>query len=105
MNKSLRKSYERLDLPYNSTIDEVQAREKALIKILKSKEIDNGVSCKKEISNVQKASALIIENIKTNGIPKEDFYKYEASNESLVALFIVLLFACMVCFFSFYLFI
>ena len=105
MDKSLRKSYEHLDLPYNSTIDEVQAREKALIKILKSKEIDSGVSYEKEIEKVQNASSLISENIKNNGVPKEDFYKYEASNESIVGLFVILLFVCMLCFFSFYLFI
>ena len=39
MEKNLKKSYQCLDLSYNATIDEVETREKALIKILTSKVI------------------------------------------------------------------
>ena len=38
MDKNLRKSYECLDLPITASVEQVEAREKALIKILQAKE-------------------------------------------------------------------
>ena len=64
MNKNLRKCYECLDLPVSANEQDVEIRTKALIKILENKQLEKGVSCDKEIGEVETASATIIENIK-----------------------------------------
>lgn len=103
MEKKLKKCYENLDLPYSATKDEVKARKNALIKILNAKAIENNVSNEKEITLVENSANAICEYIEKNGIPKDEKH-FEATKESIVSLIIVFLFACMVCFFSFYTF-
>jgi len=102
MDKKLNKCYLVLDLPYSATIDDVMSRERALIKILNSKANEKNTSCENEIQEVKVSASTIIENIKNNGIPQEKSHRFESSNESIVALFIILLFVGLVCFFSFY---
>ena len=97
MNKDLRKSYEILDLPISSTIEDVETRQNALIKIEKS----NGNIKKIEI--IQNSATKIIENIKKNGIPKDN-HKFSASNESLITLIIVFVFSLIACVLSFVIF-
>ena len=104
MKKSLKRCYRCLDLPYDATEEEVISRENALVKILKSEALEKNISQNKKIKEVQNSSKVIIENIKNNGIPKEEFHRFECSNESIVALIIVCVFFAMVCFFSFYIF-
>ena len=104
MDKKLRKSYECLDLPISATIEEVESREKALIKIYNSKEVEKGISYDKKIGEIEASSKLIIENIKNNGIPQEEHHKFESDWTSIWILSAVLLFAAMLCFFSFYIF-
>ena len=103
MEKNLKKGYRYLDLAYSATIDEIEARKVALIKMLKAKERDKNISCEKEIFKVENSANILIENIKNNGIPKE-YHHFIASNESIVGLVIVFMFAVVVCFFSFYAF-
>ena len=102
MEKKLKNSYSCLDLPYNATEEEVVTRETALVKILKSKEHEENVSCEKEIDRIEKSSKYILDNIKNNGIPKEEFHRFEASKESVGAMFIIFVFVLVLCFFSFY---
>lgn len=104
MEKELKNSYFRLDLQYSATIEDVEARQKALVKILTLEEKEKNVSKKKEIEQVKDDCALIIENIKNNGIPKEKCHRFEASNESIFGLLIVFAFVFIICFFSFYAF-
>ena len=104
MEKELKNSYFRLDLQYSATIEDVESRKKALIKILNMEEKEKNVSKQKEIEQVKDDCAHIIENIKNNGIPKEECHRFEASNESIFGLLIVFAFVFMLCFFSFYAF-
>ncbi len=104
MEKELQNSYFRLDLPFSATIEDVQARKKALIKVLNMEEKEKNVSKQNEIEQVEFDCSRIIQNIKNNGIPKEECHRFEASNESFIGLIIVLAFASLLCFFSFYLF-
>lgn len=104
MEKELKNSYFRLDLQYSATIEDVEARKKALIKILKIEEKEKNVSKQNEIKQVKDDCSLIIQNIKNNGIPKEECHRFETSNESIFGLSIVLAFVFMLCFFSFYAF-
>ncbi len=104
MDKNLRKCYECLDLPISATIQDVQLREKALIKICENKALENGISCDKEIGIIETSAKTVIENIKNNGIPKEENHYFDSSWKSVVTLTIVLAFVAMICFFSFYIF-
>ena len=104
MEKSLRKCYECLDLQFSSTIEQVEAREKALIKIFKAKEKDEKISCKKEIEEIKIAKEKIIENIIKNGVPNDKTHHFETSNESIVALIIVCFCVGLLCYFSFSIF-
>ena len=81
-----------------------EAREKALIKILKVKEKEERVSCEKEIENITFSKNKIIENIEKNGMPKEKPHRFESSNESILIMFIICLCAGIMCYFSFTLF-
>ena len=104
MNKELFKCYEVLDLPIESTIEQVKDREKALIKILKAKEKEESISCEKEMEKVVLSKNKIIENIEKNGVPKEKPHRFESSAESLIIMFIICLCAGIMCYFSFTLF-
>lgn len=103
MEKNLRKCYEHLELPYSATIEDVEARKSALIKILNSQAHDNKVSNEKEIALVEKSANTICEEIKKNGIPQNE-HRFESSKESIFALLVVLFFAVMVCLLSFNMF-
>ena len=103
MEKKLKKSYECLDLPFSATVDEVVARKNALIKVLSAKEIKNKISTEKEIATVESSANAICENINKNGIPK-NVCRFESSNESIVSLFVTLMFVVFVCYMSFYIF-
>lgn len=98
MKKDLKKCYHYLDLHYNATIEQIQTREKALIRILNVKEKEKNVSLEKEKKLVNEFSEKLINNIKNNGTPKEPHY-FE-SNPLWVL--IALMTAAMICFFSFY---
>ena len=104
MEKKLKEGYRYLDLPYSATVDEIQSRKVALIKILNVKEREKNISCSQEISKISNYSDLLIENIKNNGIPQENGFDFQETKESIASLFIVLLFALSICFFSFYVF-
>ena len=101
MKKELRRSYKILDLPYSATEEEVETRKNAMIKILES---EKNEKTEKRILELENASEIIILNIKNNGIPNKEHHLFEASNESIIALGIVLFFVCFMCFFSFYFF-
>lgn len=104
MNKDLKKCYECLDLPFEATIEDVQVRKNALIKIYNNKSIEKGISYDKQIGLVETSAKAIIENIKNNGIPKEEAHHFESSWKSVSILLITFVFVAMICFFSFYIF-
>ena len=105
MDKNLRKSYECLDLPITASVEQVEAREKALIKILQAKEKEENISCVKEIKRVQISKKRIISSIQINGIPKEeDQHHFVASNESVFVLLLISICAGIFCYFTFTLF-
>ena len=104
MEKNLRKSYELLYLPISSTIEQVETREKALIKVIEAKEREKNISCVKEIEKVKISSELIIKNIKENGIPTEKNHQFNSSGESVFVLFLISVCSAIFCYFTFTLF-
>ena len=101
MDKKLRKSYDYLDLPYSSTIEEVDAKKDIMIKVAKS---DLNNSNDKQVKRVLNCANLIIDNIKNNGIPNEMDHRFEMSMELIYCLSIALSFVGVLCILSFYMF-
>ena len=101
MKKELKISYKLLNLPYSATEEDVETRKNAMVKILESQKNEKS---EKRILELENASKVIIYNIKNNGIPNKEHHLYEASNESIAVLIIVLVFVIIMCIFSFYLF-
>ena len=99
MDKNLKKCYTILDLPFNSTEDEVELRKRAMIKILES---EPSVKNEQKIIEIKDASSKICENIKNNGIPKNSGFRFECSNESIISLIIVMLFISFFCYCTIY---
>lgn len=101
MNKELKKCYHYMDLPYNSTVEEIKAKQDALLKINASKAKITGKSCEKELNKINNSAKSILDNIKKNGIPniKEGF---NSSWQSICAQIIGLIFIGAICFASFY---
>lgn len=104
MNKELQRYYDLLDLPIKSTIEDVEMRRNALIKIYNNKSQDKGVSYDKQIGEIEVGASKIIANIKNNGIPKEENHYFDSSWKSILILGVVLLSVGMLCAFSFYIF-
>lgn len=102
MSKELIKCYECLDLEYNATIEDVDARAKAMIKIYNNKSVEKGVSFDSQIGKIETSAKQIIENINKNGIPTKDFHKYKCSWQSVGWLAVAVLFTGLICFLSFY---
>ena len=103
MEKKLKRSYRFLDLPFNATEEDVEARKNALNKILISKGQEKNKSYEKQIQDVNDSANLILLNIKNNGIPNEKPHCFESSNESIIVLIIIAFFAGLACFYSFFL--
>lgn len=104
MNRDLRKCYDVLNLPFSATIEEVEIRQFALIKGFNDKSLEKGISYDKQIGEIETSANLIIENIKKNGIPKDECHRFESSWKSIIILGIILLCVALVCGFSFYVF-
>lgn len=102
MEKEIEKCYEYLNLPITASIEDVELRQKALVKIYCNKSQEKGVSYGKQIGLVETSAKTIIENIKNNGIPKEESHRFDSSWKSIGILAIVLAFVGILCFFSFY---
>ncbi len=102
MEKKLKNCYHCLDLPYSATSEQVEIREKAMIKIITAKAQEKHIPCENEVEEVKTSASLILENIKKNGIPNEEYHRFETSNESVWGLLIVFVFVAIICFFSFY---
>ena len=100
MNRKLKKCYHYLDLSYDATIEEIQTREKALIRILNVKSKEKNITFEKEKQMIKKYSEKLIDNIKNNGIPK-NVHCFD-TNPLWVGL--AFMFAIMICFFSFYMY-
>ena len=83
MPKKIKKYYHFLDLPYNSSIEEIQSREKVLIKTLRAKAIKTGVSCTEKINKVVNAANNILGYVEKNGVPNGVGYLYNTPLSTL----------------------
>lgn len=91
MTKELKKCYCYLDLPYNSTIEQVDSQVKVFIKILRAKALKTGKSKSKKINKIVLCANKIKENIEKNGVPQiEETTHFSTPKELSTQLFVLI---------------
>ena len=79
MPKDIKKQYHFLDLPYNSTVEDIEIRSNALIKVLRARAIKKGVNNTFKIDKVKASRDKILNYVQQNGIPKGNGVLYDVS--------------------------
>ena len=69
MPSYLKKHYHYLDLPYSATIEEIETREKALVKFWRTKGEQKGMVYAKKVKKIVNSSSIIMNYVKKNGVP------------------------------------
>ena len=101
MTKEIKKCYYHLDLPFSATEEEVRVKEKMLIKILRSKAIKKGKSCKEDIDKVANSADEIVEYIKKNGVPQVEPPHFKTSPQDVLTQLVCMILAIVFCALSF----
>lgn len=102
MPSYIKKHYHYLDLPYNSTIEEIEIREKALVKFWRTKGEQIGKVYTKKVKKIVNSSNIIISYVKKNGVPSNveplfDTNKNSIFNQLFVLGILAVLAICCVC--------
>lgn len=66
MIKQIKKCYYRLNLPYTATEEQIITNEKILIKVLRAKAIQKGISNKAKIEQVKADTKVVLQCVKEN---------------------------------------
>lgn len=99
MNNKLKRYYEKMNLPYNATIEEVENKKQILIKMYSSQKNEE-----KKLQKLEDMTNFIIVNIKENGIPKIKEHQFNVSWQSIFTSILVLFCVAVLCYLSFYIF-
>jgi len=83
MPKDIKKFYNFMNLSFSSTVEEVQEREKVMIKILQAKAMKYNKNYQSEIDKVVNAANSIVEYINKNGIPNKKDNWFKTSKTSI----------------------
>ncbi len=85
MLNQVKRCYNYLDLPYNATIEDVQTRQKVMIKLIRAKGLKTGKLNEKKIKKINIAADKIVFYINKFGVAKKGF-KFETDVNSTVNL-------------------
>ena len=102
MPKEIKKFYNFMNLSYSASIEEVQEREKVMIKVLRAKAIKKHKSYNLEINKVVSSANGIVDYIEKNGVPNKRDFLFNTPKSSLISQIIVLITLLMVLGFSIY---
>jgi len=102
MPKEIRKFYNFMNLSYSSSIEEVQEKEKVMIKILRAKAMRKHKSYGKEINKVVDSANKLVDYIEKNGVPNKRDNLFNTSNLSIMTQLIMLFAVIMVLAFTIY---
>ena len=100
MPKEIKKFYNFMDLPYSSTVEQVQEREKVMIKLIRAKAIKKNQSYKIKIDKIVSSANGIVNYIEKNGVPNKPDSMFRTSKISIISQIIMLMCVAMVLFFS-----
>lgn len=90
MPKEIKKCYNNLNLSYSSTVEQIEEREKILIKLLRAKAIKTGKSSKEKIQKIATDANTLIDYVTKFGIPNKKDFMFETSQTSILAQFLIL---------------
>ncbi len=102
MERAVKKCYKLLDLPYNSTEEEVFARKTFLINRIRAKSLKSGKINEEKLKKINLASEKIIFNIKKFGVPSKACQTFKTDIGDLVNLFFAFCFTLLFCAVSIY---
>jgi len=102
MPKEIRKFYNFMNLSYSSSIEEVQEKEKVMIKILRAKAMRKHKSYGKEINKVVDSANKLVDYIEKNGVPNKRDNLFNTSSSSIMTQLIMLFAVIMVLYFAIY---
>ena len=83
MPKEIKQYYQFMNLSYSSTIEQVEEREKVMIKILRAKAIKKNKSNNEKIDQVVMSANGIIGYIEKNGVPNIKDNMFNTSKTSI----------------------
>ncbi len=102
MPKDIKKLFDYMNLEYNSSAEEVQSKQKVLIKVLRAKGMKRGKSYNAEIDKVNKASAQILDYLSAHDNKNEPIPFYKTSTSELSTLAFSLVIAIIICLGTFF---
>ena len=91
MPKEIKRFYNFMDLSYSSTIEQVQEREKVMIKVLRAKAIKKKKSYNEKIAEVVTSADGIVEYIEKNGVPNKSDNLFNTPTKSIISQILVLI--------------
>lgn len=102
MPKQIKKYYNFMDLSYSSTIEQVQEREKVMIKMSRAKAIRKNKSYDEKINAVVVSANEIVQYIEKNGVPNKLDTLFNTPAKSFISQIIALVAITLVLFCSIY---
>ncbi|MBR1988664.1 MAG: hypothetical protein IKA36_06495 [Clostridia bacterium] len=83
MKSEIKKCYRYLDLPLDSTKDDVKLRQKVMIKMLRAKAIDKHKNYDKEIERVNFSALTLLDFIDKNGVQEAEKFSFRPSIQDI----------------------
>ena len=102
MPKEIKKYYQFMNLSFSSTIEQVEEREKVMIKILRAKAIKKNKPNKEKINQVVISANGIVEYIEKNGVPNIKDNMFNTTKTSIFSQLLMLIALIIVLGFSIY---
>lgn len=98
----IKKCYYHLNLPFSASTEDIERREKVLIKIQRAKALKSGKSRKYKIEKIATCSNKILKYIEQNGTPSEKETYFNTTSKALLAELAILCAVSIVAFIGFF---
>ena len=103
MKAEIKRCYRYLDLPFNATKDDVELRQKMMIKVTRAKAISKGKSYNKRIEKINFSALTLLNFIDEQGIQQPETFSFRPSAEHIYGELFTLLIVMILCATTFFL--
>lgn len=83
MKANIKKCYRYLDLPFDATKEDVELRQKVMIKILRAKAVNKNKNYDKKIEKINFAALTLLDFIDKNGVQQPAKFSFRPSTEEI----------------------
>ena len=90
MPKEIKRYYNFMNLSYTSTIEQVQEREKVMIKLFRAKAIKKNKSYQNKINEIVTSANSIVEYIEKNGVSNKKDFLFNTPMKSIISQIFIL---------------